>query len=245
MRFTPVASSSAGCAYILHTPGSQPLLVDCGVTIKSLRPFLPTGVTSLAACLVSHAHGDHSLLAGDLTRRGVDCIMSKETMDTLVSKWRATAGDASRILAIGHLETASFDGWSIKAFDAVHDSPGTLGFIVGDQSGDRLLYLTDSAYSRHTFTGLTHIAVECNYSEDQLRESALRKSIHAAQFRRTFQTHMSLERLVEMLKSNDLSRVREIHLLHLSDRHGDEDSFRREVAKATGKPVFVAPRGAA
>jgi hypothetical protein len=53
---------------------------------------------------------------------------------------------------------------------------------------------------------------------------------------------MSLERVIETLEVTDLSKVREIHLLHLSDAHSDADRFRREVEAATGKPVHVAPK---
>ncbi len=43
-----------------------------------------------------------------------------------------------------------------------------------------------------------------------------------------------------MLQANDLSRVEEIHLLHLSDAHADEVEFRNAVEKAVGRPTYVA-----
>lgn len=51
---------------------------------------------------------------------------------------------------------------------------------------------------------------------------------------------MSLETVKGFLAANDLSRVREIWLLHLSDDHSDAERFRREVMELTGKEVHVA-----
>src|SRR5690606_41843978 len=59
--------------------------------------------------------------------------------------------------------------------------------------------------------------------------------------RRVLCNHMSLERLLAMIRSNYFSQVREIHLLHLSDGNSDVAAFRAAVYRATGKPVFVAP----
>jgi phosphoribosyl 1,2-cyclic phosphodiesterase len=52
--------------------------------------------------------------------------------------------------------------------------------------------------------------------------------------------HMSIEQTREMLLSNDLSKVREIWLIHLSDSNSDAEAFRDDIQAATGKPVYVA-----
>jgi hypothetical protein len=52
---------------------------------------------------------------------------------------------------------------------------------------------------------------------------------------------MSLKQCIATLKANDLSKCREIHLLHLSSDHSDEERFIREVQESTGIPTFVAP----
>jgi len=43
---------------------------------------------------------------------------------------------------------------------------------------------------------------------------------------------------VAMLKANDLSKCREIHLLHLSDGNSDEQLMRQKVEAATGIPTY-------
>jgi len=44
---------------------------------------------------------------------------------------------------------------------------------------------------------------------------------------------------VAMLKANDLSKCREIHLLHLSDGNSDEQLMRQKVEAATGIPTYA------
>lgn len=51
---------------------------------------------------------------------------------------------------------------------------------------------------------------------------------------------MSLETAKEFLRANDLSRVQEIWLLHLSDDNSDAERFKREIQGLTDKPVYVA-----
>jgi phosphoribosyl 1,2-cyclic phosphodiesterase len=50
-----------------------------------------------------------------------------------------------------------------------------------------------------------------------------------------------LEQVKEFLKANDLSKVQQIVLIHLSDGNSDEALFKTEIQKLTGKPVYVAP----
>jgi hypothetical protein len=53
---------------------------------------------------------------------------------------------------------------------------------------------------------------------------------------------MSLKQCIATIKANDLSKTREIHLLHLSESHSDEARFVREVQEATGVPTYAAPK---
>lgn len=50
---------------------------------------------------------------------------------------------------------------------------------------------------------------------------------------------MSLETCIELLKANDLSKVKEIHLIHLSDSNSDAEEFRRTIEDMTKIPVYI------
>jgi len=238
IHFQPLASSSAGCAYVVRSVGAAPLLIDAGIPFKAIQKGMNFATCTLAGCLISHAHGDHSKAVPELLKLGIDCYASPECWKQLFPK-----GELSH-RAKGASKVAPFKvgPWTVQAFEAVHDAEGTLGFLVGSPCGKRLLYLTDTGYSKYRFDAITHLCIECNHSREILRENALAGNIPVDRYRRTATNHMSLERLLEMLKANDLRRLEEIHLLHLSDSNSDEEAFRTAVQRQTGVPVYIAAK---
>lgn len=132
-------------------------------------------------------------------------------------------------------EQFSVGDWTVLPFDAVHDAAEPLGLVIA-AGEERFLYLTDSAYCKYRFSGLAVIALECNYSLAMLRASTMPTTVQ----NRIIRNHMSLETALELLRANDLSRVREIHLLHMSEGNSDALAFKAAVHEATGRPVFVA-----
>jgi phosphoribosyl 1,2-cyclic phosphodiesterase len=117
-----------------------------------------------------------------------------------------------------------------------------VGFFLASNRGAKVLYATDTAYIPHTFEGLTHVLVECNYSLEIMRRRVYAGELRLEQKSRVLRYHFGLERVVAMLEANDLSDVREIHLMHLSDGNADAERFRAVVRAATGKPVYIAQR---
>lgn len=240
MKFLPLASSSAGNAYVAIGEGLAPLLLDCGLRFAVLRQALwdlDLSVSDIGACLLTHNHGDHMVTrtVEELLRRGVRVAASKETLGDYF-------GSDPLSLHVRPQEAFTLCGYRVMPFSTVHDAPGALGFTIADQADGKLLFLTDTAYSPFTFEGLTHVAVECNFSKEIIRERTASGEIGMDRYARTVKSHMSLETLVDMLKANDLSRVQEIWLLHLSDMNSDEKAFGDAVRKATGRPVYVASK---
>jgi phosphoribosyl 1,2-cyclic phosphodiesterase len=84
------------------------------------------------------------------------------------------------------------------------------------------------------------VAIEANYDPSILSENIARGSIPAVVGHRVRRSHFSIDTVVELLKSNDLSHCREIHLLHLSDCNSDEEAMQRRVQEATGIATYVA-----
>lgn len=234
--FRPIASSSAGNAYILSWGGEEPLLLDAGVSFDAIQQATRFRVASLAGCLITHAHGDHCRAVQKLLTRGVDCFATSAT-------WRQIGkfGIGHRAHDIDPMVDFQIGNWQIKPFIAVHDAEGTVGFMVA-RGDKRCLYLTDSCYSPYRFDGLTHIFVEANHSAEIMLERVAAGGFNTDRYKRSTMSHMSIERLIEMLKSNDLSKAEEIHLLHLSDGNSDEAKFRQMVQEETGVPTFVAGR---
>ena len=59
-RFVPFASSSSANAYLIQSGDSAPLLIECGIRFKELMKAMDYELSSLAGCLITHAHMDHA-----------------------------------------------------------------------------------------------------------------------------------------------------------------------------------------
>jgi len=227
-----LASSSAGNAYIV-SDGQNTLLIECGIKFKDIQRGLRFRASGLAGCLLSHEHNDHARAVKDVMRAGVDVYASEGTFETLGVK-------GHRAKVIKALKQFHIGSWIVLPFDTIHDASEPLGFLLASKVGGKVLYMTDSAYCKYRFKGLTHIMVEANYSEEIIRQNAKNGIIQQTLKNRIIRNHMSIERLLDMLRANDLSQVREIWLLHLSDNNSDAERFKREIQELTGKEVYIA-----
>ncbi len=226
-----LASGSSGNAYFIDC--DSPLLLEAGISWKLIQQELNFQTSRLEGCLVSHGHLDHCKSVKDVVKAGIDCYMSTQTAEVI-------GVSSHRIKPMRALEKFKIGSWTILPFDTIHDAPGSLGFLMASQSGEKTLYLTDTAYCRYRFNGLTHIMVECNYSMDILRENIANGSVPVELKNRLLMTHFSLENVKDFLRANDLSKVQEIWLLHLSEGNSNAARFKREIQQLTGKPVYIA-----
>lgn len=227
-----LASGSKGNCYWV-SDGSTPLLLECGIPFKDIRTALNFNTSDLAACLVTHEHKDHSAGLKNVTRAGIDCYMSSGTAE-------AIGIDHHRIKKVKAKQQLQIGTWSILPFDVQHDVSEPYGFLLQNKSGDKLLFATDTYYIRYKFKGLTHLLIECNYSLDILEENIAVGTVPKVMKKRLIRSHFSLENVKEFLRANDLSKIQEIHLLHLSDNNSNEQLFKKEIQELTGKVVYVA-----
>lgn len=229
---TALASGSSGNCYHI-TDGGSPLLLECGIPWRQIQKGLGFKTGELAGILVSHEHQDHSKAVRDAMRAGLDVYASQGTIGALgVSGHRLHMVEARRQFGLGT--------WTILPFETQHDAAEPLGFLLASSNGGKLLYATDTYYVRYTFQGLTHVMLECNYATDILQANVASGAVPEALKNRLLRSHFSLENVKEFLRVNNLSQVREIWLLHLSDGNSDAERFRREIMELTGKPTYVA-----
>lgn len=125
-------------------------------------------------------------------------------------------------------------------FRTIHDAREPLGFLLANQAGERLLFCTDSACVPHRFRGLVVIAVEVSFESELLKQNIESGLVHPDVGKGLWGRHMSLETAKRFFAANDMSKVQEIHLLHLSDHNSDADRFKQEIQKQTGRPVYIA-----
>lgn len=231
IEITALASSSKGNCYRV-TDGRTPLLLECGINYRDIQKGLNFQMSTIAGCLITHEHNDHVKSIRDVLKAGIDVYASKGTIQTLnITSHRIWPVEAKKQLQVGT--------WTILPFEVEHDVSEPIGFLLVNQQGEKLLFATDTYYIRYRFSGLSHIMVECNYSMKILNQNVAEGIIDKGRKKRIMKSHFSLENVKEFLKANDLSKVQEIWLLHLSDTNSDADLFKREVQEQTGKMVFV------
>ncbi len=233
MRFVPFASSSRGNCYLVDD-GQTKVLLECGLSLKEIQRHLQHRLSDVAGMLLTHEHQDHAKAVTDLTRRGIDCYMTEGTAKALgASGHRIKLVEPRRQFSLGTLE--------VLPFETQHDAAAPVGYLIYSRTtNDKLLYATDTYYIRYRFPRLNYIMVECNYAADILEANVKRGSVPEVLKKRLLTSHFSLDNVKEFLKANDLSQVREIWLLHLSDGNSDAERFKREIQELTGKPVYVA-----
>lgn len=232
ITITPLASGSRGNCYHI-TDGSSPLLLEAGIPFKEIQQKTGFKVSSLAGCLVSHEHQDHCKAVKDLLKAGIEVWMSVGTKEALKIS-------GHRLRPLAPLINYGIGAWTVKPFEVQHDAAEPLGFLLANQTGEKLLYLTDTYYCKYKFVGITHLMIECNHSYEILNENVSRGALPPAMKKRLIRSHFSLENVKKFLEANDLSRVQEIWLIHMSDGNSNAEQFKREIQELTGKPVYVA-----
>lgn len=226
------ASGSAGNLYRVDDGRTQ-ILLECGVGLREIQRHLSFKLSSVAACLITHEHKDHSKAVKDLLLRGVPCYMSKGTAETLQVEREPV------VVNIADKETRRIGSFSVTAFGVQHDAKEPLGFLL-DNGEDRVLYATDTYYLRYRFPPCTVILLECNHSYEIIDRRVREGKLDTSLAKRLVKSHMSLENFIEFLRANDMSKVRQIYLLHLSDGNSDAEGFKRQVQQETGAEVYIA-----
>ena len=223
-----LASGSSGNAYLIGD-GHTLLLLDAGIPFKRIQIGCGFRTSSIDACLVTHRHGDHAAAIPKLLQRGITVYSNADVAGLYPS---VQSVEARREFRIGTFR--------ILPFEAEHDVPCYGYQVTSEETGEKLVYITDSAYVRYTFTGLTHIMVEANYAQEIMIENVRDERVPLSLAERVAGTHMSIETLLDLLRANDMTKVRQIYLLHLSDNNSDAERFKKLVQQETGAEVYIA-----
>lgn len=233
MRINPIASSSSGNCYLIDD-GSTTVMIDCGLPFNDLKVKTNFLSPRPDACFISHSHGDHARSVDNLMKLGITCYMSKFTKAELgIENYNAQI--------INHNETVSVGTMKIKALKMRHDVYCLGFYIYSTKTNETLFFATDTYMIDYNFSGLDYIMVEANYDSEIVNRLLLDNKYNAVSIERLMQSHMDIKSAIKWLQSIDLSQVKRIYLLHLSNGSSDADDFRRRVIACTGIPTTVCP----
>lgn len=237
MRLKIINSNSKGNCYILETD-KEALIIECGVMADQVKRALNYNLSKVVGCLITHGHQDHCRGMIGLMRAGITMYATmgthKETKVEVYNHRKKVITERVQFLV---------GTFKVIAFEVKHDTEQPVGFLIHHQECGNVLFLTDTVYSPYTFKGLNNAIIEANYCEDILDRKLISGSTDKHVRDRVIESHLSVQNCKTLLKANDLSRVNNIVLIHLSDNHSDATRFEKEVHELTGKNVFVADAG--
>lgn len=236
MKCQVLASGSKGNSYILHSQTGS-LLLEAGIPWKQILQGLNYNLSNVVGCLITHEHLDHSKAINEVLTSGIDVYTSKGTAEALnVKHYRLNTVKSKDQFQIGD--------FLVLAFDTEHDAEEPLGYLIQYvPTKEKLLFLTDSFYSRYKFKGLNYICIECNYIKETLDKNIEEGHISMEMKPRLLQSHFSLENVKKFLQVNDLSQCQEIILLHLSSINANAEQMIREIKELTGIIPKIAHKG--
>lgn len=231
MRFTSLASSSRGNAYIVSDKGTR-ILLECGLSRKKLQKLAGFSLTGLDGCLVSHEHKDHSGCVSDIVSGGIPVYMSAGTAEAL---------GLDTVEPVGHGEQFRVGSLDILPFNTFHDAKEPLGFLIQSrEDGESLVFATDTVNLGYRFPGVTYFALEANYDKEILaRCERMPEKVKG----RIERSHMEIGTLCQYLGAQDCSRVKAVYLLHLSDATSHEGHFINKVRRVLPAAVEVTACG--
>ena len=241
------ASSSAGNCYILEFEVEgvpTRLMVECGIPYRLIVQKAITDSVDLAtvkACLITHAHGDHSRAAKDIARLGIPVFSKKETLGALNVQGEELVDLQPKKVC---------KGVYALAFPVEHDCPGSAGFIIKTKD-ECVLFVNDHKRWTSDLRNFKpdYIFIECNYDHkvvyaqlhalQKKQNRTLEEEMKIRQHERNLNSHCSLHGTLKGLAKLNLKNCKAIFLMHLSDRYANEYRMKREIQNETGVLTLV------
>lgn len=248
MQLICLGSSSKGNCYILQN-ATEALLIECGVKISEIKLALNFSFAKVAGCVLTHEHGDHAASINEVMKFGINVYTSRGTMRALglpVDHHRLKVFDfisEDREKKLKKYPVVEIGPFKVQPFQTEHDVAEPVGFVIYHPECGSVLFITDSIYVKDTFKNINNVIIEANFSHEIINKRVQDGASPDFLRNRIFKSHMSLETCKETLKGNDLSKVHNIVLIHLSDGNSNAAEFQKEVEGMTGKKVTVADAG--
>ncbi len=209
------SGSDGNCHCI--TDGETTIIIECGIKLTEVNKRIDYKLSDVSAALVSHSHQDHAKYVNDFLKRAIPCFMSKQTKEELeLSGYYARIVEHKKIFKIGT--------FMIFPFELPHqNSDGTdcynLGYLIySKKTKERLLFCTDCQYIPYVFQPCEYYLLESNY--DSLSSELFNTEDKMCYVnKRRFRSHLSSDNCMLFLEKQDLSKCKQIHLIHLSKNY--------------------------
>ena len=255
MKVNVIASGSKGNCTAVNC-GSATILLDAGINFKRIQRAL--NFENPLACLITHEHQDHAdkNTIAELLKRGVKVYMTAGTAQALNLEPRhnliklqlgANGTYNEEIIVEGqglkknNVDWEDINSWFYSdgvllfTFPVKHDAAEPVSFnLVHD--GESVMYLVDSGTApTDEVIQAEFLLIEANHSEQDL----ISANIDDCQKQRVLKNHLSIEKAAEFINGCEKEFLKEVHLVHISRRHGNAQLFKDIVQNIVSVPVFA------
>lgn len=239
-KFINLASSSSGNCYYLELDRDNEfkpfkLILEAGISWKDfIKKTVENHINAseIDACVITHNHMDHVRGAIDMLKRGFKVYGNKYIT---IDKYRLNANETKYIGA----------NIAITPFEVMHDAPDSLGFVIMTPKL-KILFVNDCKYFKADLSTIKfdYVFIEANHDGQVLHYAkmdavAKNDKPNIKRYERLLDSHMSIANTIKTLKTLDLSECKAIFLMHLSDRHANENIFKARVKEELKINCFV------
>lgn len=228
-------SSSAGNSYALISSGGEILAIEAGCKFLDFEKMIDWKISNVVGCIVSHEHGDHARYIKDFMQSGIPVYTAFETQSAL----EIITGECT--IAIPPRTIRQIGSFTVTPFNVPHDTEiECYGYLIKHEEMGQLLFMTDLEYCKYNFSKLNieHIMVEANYDMQFVDRDE-------PNYEHRLRGHMSLDTALKFISTNDNSTLRNVVLIHLSDKSGDPALFKQKTEETVrcGANVYIAEKG--
>ena len=226
MKLKCIATGSTGNTYALISDTGEILLLDLGVSEKTIKKGIDWKISNVVGAVISHGHKDHSLSVKDFKSIGIP-ILAPYLCDSCKS------------MNMGEFTVKPFDLTTIDGSWTHTDANGEpcqiYGFLITHKEIGRMLYITDCEVIKWKFKDINHILLGVNYDKDMVDRSNPAKNNHV------FRGHLEIGTACDFVNANYSDRLQNVIMCHLSSENAASDSFIEKMKKvACGANVDVA-----
>lgn len=196
-----------------------------------VKKALDFNVRKIKAVITTHIHSDHHQYFFQYVRAGIPVWEPFKIMQ-------------------GNMMVCGKESFVIRAFEN-RDKSGRwlhnnvdgsecpcVGFYITHPEMGSLVYATDTEYIKWRFKDVNHIMVEANYDMQFVNREE-------PNYEHRLRGHMSLPTALDFISTNDNPALRNVVLIHLSDKSADSALFKQKTEDTIkyGADVYVAERG--
>lgn len=178
---------------------------------------------------------DHARYIKDFMQSGIPVFTAFETQTAL----ETITGE--RTIAIPPRRARQIGSFTVVPFNVPHDTGiECYGYLIKHEEMGKLLFLTDLEYCKYDFSSMKveQIIVEANYDMQLVDRDE-------PNYEHRLRGHMSLDTALKFISTNDNPALRNVVLIHLSDKSGDPALFKQKTEETVkyGANVYIAEKG--